>query len=772
MDFDERYRGEMIRYATERYGWDHVAQIVTFSTIKARAAVRDAARVLGLPYSVGDRIAKAMPPLVMGRDTPLGACLEKVAGHEDGYNAAGELRDMYAVDPDAQKVIDVARGLEGLRRQDGIHAAAVVISADPLTEYLPIQRKPEPGGPPDAAPIVTQYEMHGVEELGLLKMDFLGLRNLSVIERALDLIESSTGQRPDIDNVALDDPAVYEMLRRGDTIGVFQLEGGPLRALTRALAPTGFEDVCALIALYRPGPMAANMHNDYADRKNGRKPITYLHPDLADVLAETQGLMIFQESMMRVAQRFAGYSLEEADNLRKAAGKKNRAIMAQEREKFVAGCTATGYQPEIGSQLFDIIEPFADYAYNKSHSYGYGLVSYQTAWLKANYPVEYLAALLTSVKDDKDKTAVYLSECRTRGIEVRVPDVNLSVAEFTAVPGGGSRGAGAIPFGLAAVRNVGEGLVERILAARREGGPFQDFYDFCERVDPVVLNKRTVESLIKAGAFDSMGHPRQGLCLVADQIVDRILARRREREQGVMSLFGDALGGAVGGSPVYDDTRVPIPDKEFDKRQRLVFEKEMLGLYVSDHPLVGVEAALRRHVDATIAELRELGDGELRWVGGVITGLIRKYTKRGELMATFTLEDLEATVDVWVFPRTMSEVGHLLADDAVVCVKGRLDLREDEPKLICMELRRPDLVVIDCEPLHVVLPLHAMSDDLMTRLRQLLSEHRGLAPVHVHVGNKVFRLKDEFNVNPRAGLLAELRVLLGAGCLPPTSASA
>jgi DNA polymerase-3 subunit alpha len=504
--------------------------------------------------------------------------------------------------------------------------------------------------------------------------------------------------------------------------------------------------------------------------------------------------MIYQESMMRVAQRFAGYSLEEADNLRKAAGKKNRAIMAMEREKFVAGCEATGYGREIGSQLFDVIEPFADYAFNKSHSYGYGVVSYQTAWLKAHYPVEYLAALLTSVKDDKDKTAVYLAECRARGIEVLVPDVNVSVADFTAVRaeaardggpgdggpgdggpgGGGPGGGGSIPFGLAAVRNVGEGLVERIIVARTEGGPFRDFYDFCERVDPVVLNKRTIESLIKAGAFDSVGHPRQGLCLVADQIVDRILARRREREQGVMSLFGDVFGAAQGDEgpvAVFDDTRVPIPASEFDKRQRLVFEKEMLGLYVSDHPLVGVEAALRRHVEVTVRELRELAEGELRWVGGVITGLNRKYTKRGDLMATFTLEDLEATLDVWVFPRVMADIGYLLADDAVVCVRGRLDLREDEPKLICMELKRPELVVDECEPLHLVLPLHALSDDRVLRLKQLLVDHRGPAPVFLHVGSKIIRLAEEFNVNARAGLLAELRVLLGAGCLLPAAAA-
>jgi DNA polymerase-3 subunit alpha len=375
MDFDERYRSEMIRYAAERYGSDRVAQVVTFSTIKARAAVRDAARVLGYPYSVGDRVAKAMPALVMGRDTPLWACLDEDPKYLDGYRAALDLREMVATDPDVAKVVDVARGLEGLRRQDGIHAAAVVISGEPLTEYLPIQRKPEPGGRPEDAPIVTQYEMHGVEDLGLLKMDFLGLRNLSVIERALDLIEAATGQRPDIDGVPLDDPLVYEMLQRGDTIGIFQFEGGAMRNLVRSLAPTDFEDVAALNALYRPGPMAANMHNDYADRKNGRKPVTYQHPDMEEVLGDTYGLCVYQEQLMLLAQKFAGYSLAEADNLRKAAGKKDHGIMAQERKKFEAGCEETGYGRAIGKMLFDIIEPFADYGFNRSHAFGYGLVS-------------------------------------------------------------------------------------------------------------------------------------------------------------------------------------------------------------------------------------------------------------------------------------------------------------------------------------------------------------------------------------------------------------
>ena len=342
MDFDERYRGDVMRYAAEKYGSDRVAQIITFSTIKARAAVRDAARVLGKPYVVGDKIAKAMPPLSWAATRRCAPAWSKIEGHEDGYAAAGELRTMYETDPEAKEVIDVALGLEGLRRQDGIHAAAVVITRDPLTEYLPIQRKPDAGGDPEDAPIVTQYEMHGVEELGLLKMDFLGLRNLSVIERALDLIEAATGERPDIDDVALDDEPTLEMLRRAESIGVFQLEGAAMRQTLRALAPTSFDDVAALVALYRPGPMAANMHRDYPELKNGRKELTYLHPDLEPILNDTYGLMLYQESVMRVAQKFAGYSLEEADNLRKACGKKIRALIAAEREKFVAGCVTRG----------------------------------------------------------------------------------------------------------------------------------------------------------------------------------------------------------------------------------------------------------------------------------------------------------------------------------------------------------------------------------------------------------------------------------------------
>jgi DNA polymerase III subunit alpha len=759
MDFDSRYRDEMIRYAAERYGRDHVAQIVTFSTIKARAAVRDAARVLGYPYAVGDKVAKAMPPLVMGRDTPLYACMEPHPKFEDGYKMAADLRQMYEEDPDAKAVIDVAKGLEGLRRQDGIHAAAVVITKEPLTEYLPIQRKPENGVPPEEAPVVTQYEMHGVEELGLLKMDFLGLRNLDVISDALELIREHRGVEVDIDHVPLDDEPTYEMLRRGQSIGVFQLEGGPMRALMRSLAPTGFEDIAALNALYRPGPMAANMHNDYADRKNGRKPVEYLHPDAEEVLGDTYGLMIYQESVMRIAQRFAGYSLAEADNLRKACGKKIRELIAKEREKFCQGCAANDYGEELGHKWFDIIEPFADYAFNRSHAYGYGFVAFQTAYLKANYPAEYLAALLTSVKTNLEKAAVYLAECRSMDITVEVPDVNRSASDFTPqaepTPDGGE--ALSIIFGLSAVRNVGTGLVELILRERDEGGPFEDFYDFCERVDPSALNKKTLESLIKAGGFDSLGHPRKGLLMVFEQIVDSTLARRRERDMGVMSLFGEVedAGGVF-------DERVAIPEVEFDKRERLSFEKEMLGLYVSDHPLMGAETALKRRCDAALGDLPEMADGTMRSFGGVITNLQRKWTRKGDLMAVFQLEDLQTAVEVMVFPKTMAEHGHKLADDQVVVVKARVDGRDDQPKLIAMDVEPFEPMSGDAFPLRLRLAPHALSESLIEELKGLFAEYQGDSPVFLHLGDsKVLRLPPAWTVEVVPPLLAELRVLLG-----------
>ncbi len=760
MDFDSRFRDEMIRYAAERYGRDHVAQIITFGTIKARASVRDAARVLGYPYALGDRVAKAMPPIVMGRDTPLWACIadEPPAGHEDGWKIASELRTMAAEDPDVARVVSVAKGLEGLRRQDGIHAAAVVITKDPLTEYLPVQRKPDPGGDPQDAPVVTQYEMHGVEELGLLKMDFLGLRNLDVISDAVQLVEKVRGIRLDIDHVPLDDEPTYELLRRGDSVGVFQLEGGPMRTLMRSLAPTCFEDVAALIALYRPGPMAANMHFEYADRKNGRKKVDYLHPDAEPVLSDTFGLMIYQEKLMRVAQQFAGYSLAEADSLRKACGKKIREVMKTEREKFVSSVERNGYTRELGERWFDIIEPFADYAFPKSHAFGYGLITYQTAYLKANYPTEYLAALLTSVRENLDRAGIYLAECRARGISVSVPDVNRSAADFTPVMGDGS-GKGTILFGLAAVRNVGRSVAEAIVAEREAGGPFADFVDFCERVPMICLNKQPLDALIRAGAFDSLGHTRKGLLHVHELIVGQIVARRREREQGVLSLFGDVDGRR----PAFDQT-VAVPDVEFDKKERLAHEKEMLGLYVSDHPLFGVEAALRRRADGSLAEVTDLPDGAIRTFAGVITGLQTKWTKRGEQMAVFTLEDLESSIEVTVFPRTMAQYAGVIADDSVVTVRARVDRRDEQPKLIASEVSAfVGGPASSNEPLHVRLPMGSMSASVLDSMKEVLEAHHGDVPVHLYLGGpgaKGFRLPSEYCVDTSNGVVAALRVFV------------
>ncbi len=767
MDFDSRYRDEMIRYAAERYGRDHVAQIITFGTIKARNAVRDAARVLGFPYGVGDKVAKAMPPLVMGRDTPLRYCFEENPKYADGYKAASELRAMYDADPDVKRVVDVAKGLEGLKRSDGIHAAAVVITKDPLTTYLPIQRKPEAGVAPENAPVVTQYEMHGVEELGLLKMDFLGLRNLDVITDTVNMVRATKDPTFDIDSVTLDDPGVFALLGRGDTMGVFQLESPPMRALLRSLAPTSFEDVSAVLALYRPGPMSVNMHYDYADRKNGRQPVEYFHEDAREVLGDTYGLMIYQESVMRVAQKFAGYSLAQADSLRKAMGKKSREVMAKERADFETGCETTGYGRALGESLFDVIAKFADYAFNKSHTFGYGLVTYQTAYLKVHYPVEYLACLLTSVKSNLDKAAVYLSDCRAMGVKVLTPDVNRSVMDFAAlapheVPDDiqlpiGSPGA--ITFGLSAIRNVGEGLVAQLLAERDANGPFETFHDFVERVPEPVLNKRTIESLIKAGAFDNFGLPRKGLLMVFEQIIDTTVVRRRERDQGVMSLFGDFSEAADSGF----SERIAVPELEFDKTERLKFEKEMLGLYVSDHPLLGVEAALRRKVDCTVAEALEREDGSVVTLGGVITGLARKFTKKGDQMAVFTLEDLDSAIECTVFPRVLIEQGHKLVDDAIVTVKGRIDKR-DESRVGFMAQDVTILESLDTSsslPLHLKVPAAALSELKIHQLRRILRDHPGESMVYLHIGQgKILRLADEFCVDLDR-VVPELRVALG-----------
>ena len=463
---------------------------------------------------------------------------------------------------------------------------------------------------------------------------------------------------------------------------------------------------------------------------------------------------------MRVSQKLAGYSLEEADNLRKATGKKIRELIVKERQKFVDGCVRNGHSSQFAERYFDTIEPFADYSFNKSHSVGYGYITYQTAWLKANYPVQYLAAVLTSVKTNLDKAAVYLNECRQLDIPVLVPDINRSESDFACEEN-------AIRFGLSAVRNVGEGVASLLIEERNANGPFTDFHDFCGRVDPAVLNKRTLESLVNGGAFDSLGHPRKGLLTVFEAIVDAALRRRRERDAGTMSLF-DTDAGAATSDPVFDD-RLGVPDIEFDKSERLRAEKEMLGLYVSDHPMMGAERALRRLVDCSVADLHEMEDGAVRTAAGVVTALQRKYTKRGDLMATFVLEDLAAAIEVMVFPKTMLSYGELLVGDAIVTVKGRVDCRDDSPKLIATEIVRPEIHVDGGPPVRLRVRAGALTQERVAQLRGIIAAHPGDSPVFVHLRGPdketVLRLGDEFQCDPRNGLFAELRVVFGGDCI-------
>jgi DNA polymerase-3 subunit alpha len=593
--------------------------------------------------------------------------------------------------------------------------------------------------------------MHAIERLGLLKMDFLGLRNLSTIERTLDLIEASGGERPDVDSLALDDPKVYEMLARGDSMGVFQMEGSGMRALMRNLGPDRFDDLIALISLYRPGPLGAGTHNMYADRKNGLAAVEYPHPDLEPILSGSYGIMVYQEQVLQAAQVMAGFSMIEADSLRKAMGKKIPSVMAQQEELFVGGCVEKGHPRELGKEIFDLISHFAGYGFNKAHATGYAVVAYQTAWLKAHYPSEYMAALLTSSKSNKDRTAVYLNECRSMGVEVLVPDVNSSESDFTARDG-------MIPFGLSAIRNVGEGVVELITQERRKNGEYESFQDFLDRVDLGALNKRTIESLIKAGAFDATGSPRKGLMAVYEQMLDAVVSRRRAEDMGQYSLFGTD-------EPSVQSGVVDIPEMEWDQRTKLAFEKEMLGLYVSDHPLLGVAATLRSLVTVGIPGLYDEADKALVTVGGLVGSVSRRYTKKGEVMLFFQLEDLEGSVEVVAFPRTVNDSGPLVRDDAVLIVSGRVDQRGDDVKLIAQRISEPDLSPQKIVRLRV--PAVRMSQDLVAELKEILSNHPGTTPVFMHLsgnGNDtVVRLGAEHTVEPRTALYAELRELLGTG---------
>ena len=751
LDFDERRRSEMIRYATTKYGEDRVAQIITYGTIKSKQAIKDSTRVLGYPYAIGEKLTKALPPSVMGKDISLAGVFDPT---NDRYSEAGEFRTLYESDPDSKTVIDTAMGLEGLKRQWGVHAAGVILSREPLLDVIPIHRREADGS------IITQFDMGACEATGLLKMDFLGLRNLSVLDDALLNIKANKGVDVVLEDLTLDDKKTFELLSRGDTLGVFQLDGGPMRALLRSMSPDSFQDISAVIALYRPGPMGENAHNNYADRKNKRKPVEPIHAELSDslneILGDTYGLIVYQEQVMAIAQKVAGFSLGRADLLRKAMSKKNKEILDKEYIPFEAGMKTNGFGNAAIKRLWDVLIPFSDYAFNRAHSAGYGVVSYWTAYLKANYPTEYMAALLTSVRDDKDKSALYLSECRRMGIQVLPPDVNESDAEYT------PRGTD-IRFGLAAIRNVGEGVVASVKSGRDSKGRYQSFGDFLAKVDAQVCNKKTIESLIKAGAFDSLSHTRKGLMAVYLEAIDSVIETKRAEAIGQFDLFGGESATSV------SNVALDIPTGEWEKAMLLSYEREMLGLYVSDHPLLGVEHVLRSGTDMSISEL--LDDGghhdQIVTIGGLITSVTRKVTRQGASWAVVTIEDLEGSIEALFFSNTYNQYALTLTEDRIVLIRGRVDKREDQVRFTALEMKNADVSAAPTGPLVITLPINQCTPPVVDRMKEILRSHPGKREVHLHLDENGMRtvMKLDTLITSSPSLSADLKSILGPNCL-------
>ncbi|MEW5954301.1 MAG: DNA polymerase III subunit alpha [Bacillota bacterium] len=744
IDFCYERRGEVISYVTQKYGFDRVAQIATFGTMAARAAIRDVGRALGMPYGDVDRVAKLVP-------AELNITLEKALAE------SADIRSIYQQDEEVRKLIDMAGLLEGMPRHVSTHAAGVVITREPLTHYVPLYKSSD-------GPLTTQFAKDQVEELGLLKMDLLGLRTLTVIADALKLIREGGGPDLDIDAIPLGDRPTYELLCRGESTGVFQLESSGMRAILRELKPEVFEDIVALVALYRPGPLGSGMVEDFIDRKHEKKEVDYFHPDLKPILKETYGVILYQEQVMKIAQVMAGYTLGQADSLRKAMGKKIPEIMKMHREWFISGSTvdekgkplrqpipgaaAKGYPGDMAAKMFDLMEYFAGYGFNKSHSAAYAMVSYQTAYLKANYPVEFMAALLTSVLDNTDKVATFIEECRRMGIEILPPDVNQSRESFHSL-------AGKIRFGLAAIKNVGLGAVYSIIKEREANGQYKNYSDFCRRLDPRTVNRRVLESLIKAGSFDSLGHYRSQLMAVVETGLGLAQLAQRERHSGQLSLL-DMWGEGAG------DFVIKLPDiPEYPGTDLLVMEKEALGLYVSGHPLGEYRRSLRLNATVSLGELAEVDDEELVTVGGMIAHIKRITTRKGAPMAFLNLEDLTGLVEVVVFPKIWQAHASLLQPEAVVLIKGRKSSNGDTVKLIMEEggpLPRENRGELYLKLIH-------SNTGLLAELKSLLRSFPGSAPVYLYfpATSKMALAGRENWVDLDKSLITELEKLLGSG---------
>ncbi len=766
VDFMDSRRDEVIRYVIDRYGADRVAQIITFGTMGARQGVRDVGRVMGLPYGDVDRIAKLIP---------------FNASIDEALRADPELARSAQESPPVRRLLDLAQKLEGVARHASTHAAGVIISRDPLIEHVPLQKSTK------GDLVMTQYDMNAVEKIGLLKMDFLGLINLTILDTALHIIARTRGVHIDLKSIPLDDQKTYGLLSAGETVGIFQLEGAGVTRYLKELQPSRIEDIMAMVALFRPGPMA-NIPA-YIRRKHGKEPITYLHPSLKPVLQETYGVMVYQEDVMAVAQAAAGYTLAEADVLRYAVGKKIRDKLEAQREKFIAGCRQRRIPQRTTDLLWEQFEPFARYGFNRAHAACYGLIAYYTAYLKANYPVEYMTAVLTNEAQGQDwmaKVALAVAEARRMGIRVLPPDVNASAENF-AVEGD------AIRFGLSAVKNVGLGAVEEIIRAREQGGPFASLLDLCTRVDGRMVNKRVLESLIKAGGFDSLGQLRAQLLAGLDQALGAAQRVHRLRDSPQQGLFELGESAPPDGVPL-------LSVEEFTREERLAMEKEMLGLYISDHPLAHVQEDLAARVSLPLAQLSDVSDRAVVAVGGIVTALKRTTTRAGSVMAFFTLEDLTGSVEVIVFPKTYEQNAFLLKKDSILVVRGRADVAENQVKILAESLfpladapaaeagasastgpeteEEPEQgTVVDETPpadtehaedvreLHVRLPVH-LGSQALERLRSAVEGYPGHDPLVLHLvrddSETVVRAQ-QIRVQAEPALAAHLELEFGVG---------
>ena len=741
-DFAVAGRDRVVQYVTQKYGSAAVSRIGTFGKLLARAVVRDSGRVLGHSYGQVDRIAKLVP------ERPIGIKLA------EAMKPGTELAQAYGDDPVTKQILDTARPLEGLVRNEGVHAAGVVIAPSDITDYVPVRLD-------DEGNVVTQVPDHDVEALGLLKMDFLGLRNLDVIQGALQLIEDRGGAPLDIETVPLDDPATYAMLARGDAIGVFQFESSGMREALREVRPTEFADLIALVALYRPGPMA--FISTYARNKRDPSRVTFEDPRLASITGPTYGVAVYQEQLMAISRQIAGFEPSRADDLRKAVGKKDKVLMASLKDEFIDGCVESGTDRKVAQSLWSLCEAAGDYSFNKSHAACYALLAYRTAYLKANHPAEYMASLLSSVMDTKDRVPFYVACCTDMGLSVLPPDVNVSRSDFAVT------GEREIRFGLTATKGVGENAVAAIISARDAGGPFESLWDFCRRVDQAQVNKRALESLVRAGALDCTGATRLGMLETIPAAVSQASRRRSDLAAGQESLFG----GTSGGDALVVELDPPIPSHEMPKEELLAAEKEALGLYVSSHPLQDCRRQLARAVTCGIAALADRNDGEPVTVGGMLGAIKSITTRRGEPMMFVRLDDLEGSVEVVVVPAVLTEARALLVADGMVLINGRVDQKgEGETKLVAQGIRAftPEEGGED-ERLLVKVNMARLAVTPLDELRRLLSDHRGPAQVVMDVQTDEGRrrrlhLGEEFTVNPRdSSLVAELKTLFGARCL-------